>query len=383
MTDPSTLFRKNAVEKLSSPEQLDVMMQVTSPSGWVALIGLAIVLVFVVIWSIVGKIGIKVDGAGLLMRGAAVLDVTSGTQGRLSEVLVKPGDLIKPGQTVARLDQGELQLRIANTKAQLAQLETQKSEAGTSQGSIVAQYRAQLVELRAKANVQEGLVKRGLLTRSTLLRTKEQIASTETMIAQSRQSASGQEIRVDDLKRQLVEMEAKFASSIEIQSPYAGRVLEVVVGSGGLVSAGGRILTLEPVDAPLELVIYVSGAEGKKITEGMPVRISPATVKQEEYGFMIGSVKHVSDFPVTPEYLRKTLRNDKLVDTMLGKGAPFEVVATLLPDKNTPSGYKWSSSKGPPSPVYSGTLANGSVVVENKTPISYVLPIVKKAIGAS
>lgn len=383
MTDPAALFRKNAVEKLSSPEQLDVMMQVTSPSGWIALCGLAVVLVFVVIWSIVGQIGIKVDGQGILMRGAAVLDVTSGTQGRLSDVLVRPGDLIKPGQTVARLDQGELQLRIANTKAQLAQLEAQKSEAGASQGSIVAQYRAQLVELRAKADVQEGLVRRGLLTRATLLRTKEQIASTETMIAQSRQSASGQEIRVDDLKRQLVEMEAKFASSIEIQSPYAGRVLEVVVGAGGLVSAGGRILTLEPLDAPLELVVYVSAAEGKKVQKEMTVRISPANVKQEEFGFMLGKVKSVSEFPVTPEYLRKTLRNDKLADSMLGKGAPFEVVATLLPDKDTPSGYKWSSSKGPPSAVYSGTLSTGSVVVENRRPISYVLPVIKKAVGAS
>ena len=36
------LFRKSAVEKLSSPEQLDVMMQVTSPKGWVALTGVSI-----------------------------------------------------------------------------------------------------------------------------------------------------------------------------------------------------------------------------------------------------------------------------------------------------------------------------------------------------
>ena len=33
LLDPRKLFRKKALEKLSSPERLDVMMQVTSPLG--------------------------------------------------------------------------------------------------------------------------------------------------------------------------------------------------------------------------------------------------------------------------------------------------------------------------------------------------------------
>jgi HlyD family secretion protein len=77
------------------------------------------------------------------------------------------------------------------------------------------------------------------------------------------------------------------------------------------------------------------------------------------------------------------LRNDKLVETLMGRSAPIEVVAKLLPDPATPSGYKWSSSKGPPTQVMSGTLATGSVVVESRRPISYVLPVIKRSVGAS
>ena len=110
------LFRKSALDKLSSPEQLDVMMQVTSPTGWIALGGSALILLFVVVWSVVGEIGIRVDGQGILIRGASVLDVTSAAEGRLTDVLVKPGDTVKEGQPLARLSQPELVLKIENTR---------------------------------------------------------------------------------------------------------------------------------------------------------------------------------------------------------------------------------------------------------------------------
>ena len=65
------MFRKAALEKLSSPEQLDVMMQVTSPMGWIAMAGTGVILGFVIVWSVVGEIGIRVDGQGILLRGGA------------------------------------------------------------------------------------------------------------------------------------------------------------------------------------------------------------------------------------------------------------------------------------------------------------------------
>lgn len=377
------LFRKSALEKLSSPEQLDVMMQVTSPTGWIALAGTGMILVFVIVWSLVGQIGIRVDGQGLLIRGGAVFDVTSGAQGRLNEVLVKPGDRIQEGQVVARIGQPELELKIGNTKAQIGALSEQNREIGARGTSIIEQLQAQARELREKVAMQQKLVARGLLTRGTLLKTKEQLASTEQTIAQNQMTQSGQENRVEDLRRALKELEEKLANSTDVKSPYSGRALEVMAGQGGMVAAGTRILTLEPLDAPLQSVLYIPAAEGKKVRPGMQVRISPTTVKAEEYGFMVGRVKAVSEFPVTPEGLRKVLRNDKLVETLMGKSAPIEVVATLIPDVTTPSGYKWSSSKGPPTQIFSGTLAAASVVVESRRPISYVLPVIKRSLGAS
>src|SRR5205085_9288830 len=97
-----------------------------------------------------------------------------------------------------------------------------------------------------------------------------------------------------ELSRQLVELETKLVSlnkemtgkigtTTEITSPYNGPILEVVASLGSVVPAGQRLMTLESLDAPLESVIYVNAGEGKKIRPGMEVRISPSTVKAEEY----------------------------------------------------------------------------------------------------
>ena len=50
------LFRESALERLSSPEQLDQQLQVTSPRGWIALLALWSVLAAIMVWSIVGSV---------------------------------------------------------------------------------------------------------------------------------------------------------------------------------------------------------------------------------------------------------------------------------------------------------------------------------------
>jgi HlyD family secretion protein len=75
--------------------------------------------------------------------------------------------------------------------------------------------------------------------------------------------------------------------------------------------------------------------------------------------------------------------NDALVRELLGKDAKLEMRAELIPDAETPSGYQWSSSSGPPFRIAGGTRVNVSVVVDRRPPITYVLPIIRSAIGVS
>ncbi|MGA7616754.1 MAG: NHLP bacteriocin system secretion protein [Thermoanaerobaculia bacterium] len=365
MAKADKIFRKAALEKLSSPERLDVLMEVTSPAGWLALSALGVVIALVIVWSFYGTIGTKVGGQGILLRGGSVLQVTSDTQGRITKLYVAPGENVEAGMVVADIAQDDYKLKIDNQKALLADLVRQNDTLSTTGLES---------SLEEKIKAQTTLVSRGLLTKSDLMATMEQLASL-------RRQAASRATQIDQLRRQIGEMEMQMVNASRITSPYSGRVLEVGTGVGELIAPGMRVFTLEPPRAPIDVVLYVPAAEGKKIKPGMEARISPSTVKAEEFGFMIGRVTGVSDFPVTPDGLQKVLRNDSLVQQLAGQGAPIEVKVRLTPDKNTPSGFKWSSSLGPPVKVATGTLCVGTVVVAEKKPISYILPIFKSAAG--
>src|SRR5439155_20107533 len=73
-------------------------------------------------------------------------------------------------------------------------------------------------------------------------------------------------------------------------SRYAGRVLELLVKVGNAVEKGTVLLILEPIDDNLEALIYVPVGNGQKVDAGMPVRIAPATVKKNEFGYLLGQV---------------------------------------------------------------------------------------------
>ena len=56
MEKQETIFRQKSVDRVSSPEQLDNYLKVTSPSVWLILIGIIIILVGAIAWGAFGKL---------------------------------------------------------------------------------------------------------------------------------------------------------------------------------------------------------------------------------------------------------------------------------------------------------------------------------------
>ena len=63
------IFRQVALERLSSPEQLDQLIPITSSRGWLALAGLIAIIIAALVWSFVARLPTQVAGQGLLLRG--------------------------------------------------------------------------------------------------------------------------------------------------------------------------------------------------------------------------------------------------------------------------------------------------------------------------
>jgi HlyD family secretion protein len=69
------------------------------------------------------------------------------------------------------------------------------------------------------------------------------------------------------------------------------------------------------------------------------------------------------------------LENQSLLDELsTGSGDQHRVDVKLLTDPSTPSGFKWSSSQGPPFAITRGTLCTATFVLGRQHPINLVLP---------
>jgi len=411
------IFRKVALDRLSSPERLDELMQATNPRGWIALMAVALVIVTAVLWGIFGNIPDRVHGDGILIKTGGVFAITSLAGGQISDVNVAIGDQIERGQIVARVAQPDILDQITESKALLAELdeqrkrtalfvakeiEAQKAHKQEQEGRLkqeIEAHKKHLKWLEERIETQEQLHKKGLITKQVLLASKEQYDAILGKIDKANSDLKGlshdtlkfqrdkeRELvavntQIEKEKRNIAVARSTLDAMSKVYSSYSGRVLEISVEEGDLVQSGDPILTLELVGKEIRdlvSIVYVKAIDGKKIKRAMDAHISPSTVVKGQYGVMLGKVRFVADFPATRHGMKRVLDNARLIDQLSRDGPPIQVDVDLIPDAKTESGYRWSSGGGPPTKIQSGTLCSGTVVIRRRRPISLLIPFLKE-----
>lgn len=411
------IFRKVALERLSSPEQLDQLVQVTDPRGWLALTGLGALILAALGWGVWGSIPTEARGEGILLRQGGVSDLVTVAAGQVEEMLVSVGDVIRKGQPVARIRQDALLRQVQDGGAKLTNLRAEYNDmlryAGEQRrlrAQDLAQQRANLERaietaekdmglLRERLEAERPLLDDGLITKQAFLTTQQSLNTKRDETARLRLELGGLDLKrleadqqldqqletrqssIRDLEAEIRELNAKLGENVNVLSPYAGRVLEVVADRGDVVNPGTPLLSVEVLSENLEAVLFVPASAGKRVQPGMVVRVSPSTVKREEYGSILGKVTWVAEFPSSSRGMTRLLGNEALVTSLMEQGPPIQVNVALTPDASTPTGFRWSSSKGPSIKISSGTLAAGDVVVKADRPISLVIPTLREKLG--
>lgn len=308
------LFRQVSLERLSSPEQLDELIKVTSPRAWFSLIAIGCMLISAIAWGFLGSIPTKIIGHGILLHNGGVSSIQHHASGQVIDVRVKPGDMVKKGDVIARIEMPE-----------------------------------QVAEINS---LQSTLYK---------MKSNQQVDSPEYKI----------------LEDQVIELQEELIYKSQIVSQLDGRILELNLNKGSIIQRGETLVTLEQYGGTvkMEAVIYIPAEQGGIILPGMEAQISPTIVNKEEHGFILGRVISVSKYPATTKSMMQTLRNENLVSLLAGQGAPLMVRIDLISDKNTKSGYRWSTPEGPPMSINSGTIIESTVITHREKPISKVIPL--------
>ena len=424
----NSIFREASLERLSTPERLDAGLAVVGTAGWALVWGLALLIVGGLVWACLVIVPVTVKGDGILLAPGGVLEVTSGSQGRVRKFVAQIGDEVHVDQIVAEIDQPQLRQELEVAEGELkdaldmrertADFERRRETARTA--STAERRRALEEAIKAltednaliseRVDIQQALSSKGMATREKYLETKLQLGRQREELARNQVSLTqlnDEEVkaRTDD-ERELLQLDQKIASSrrrvgeltarleaeTKLKSPYDGRIAELKVNVGEIVERGTSLFTILPhgdsipVAVParsdefgtLVAVVYVPPSFGKQVKVGDVVQVAVSTARREEFGFVVGRVRLVAGIPSTSEGMQRVLKNKQLVQSLSNNAAPFEVVIELYADKATPSGYRWSSSRGPSITLNGGTPVSADIEVRSVPILALAVPQVRE-----
>jgi HlyD family secretion protein len=470
------IFREQALERLSSPEQLDQLLQVVNRKSWIPIATLGVLSLVAILWSIFGRIPMTVEGTGLLVHPRQVVSLQLPAAGQLVELNIKVGELVQKGQVLGKINQPALQQSLDQARARLSEaqarngrilplrerrtalekeankkerlqieqriefLERSAESQESKNKTYLANKRESLEELRAvKQELNQNLKQRyegyqelrnqGLVSNDSLLSVRQEYMNNQAQVRdlelqmrdlelqqlkadqsyqeqldlisnlrtqltqldaksgeidqQHLETRSDTDLRVQEVELEIAKYEEDLKTKSRIISEYTGRILEVTASVGQIVNAGQRLGAIETDDpnGKLLTVAYFQVSDGKKIEPGMEVRITPATIEREQYGAILGKVVSVSPFPVTMDAITNVVGNAEVAQSLSAGGAKIEVFAELGRDPTSPTGYRWTSGRGPDIKVTAGTTGGVRATVEDRRPIAFVIPTLRRWSG--
>ena len=119
--DGRGIYREASLEKLASPDRLDALVRIVDARSWIAVLALAVGLALVVAWSLLGRVPSTAVGSAILVKPKQVIAFQSAAAGMIRSIEVSVGDVVQPGQLLARLRLPVLEEQLEQERIELEQ----------------------------------------------------------------------------------------------------------------------------------------------------------------------------------------------------------------------------------------------------------------------
>ncbi len=388
--------------------------------SWGYLLFICAVLLCLAIWGFIGTVSDYVTGEGLILTKADSISSISSPAGinQIKKIHFKQGQTIKVGDVIATFSNPELESQIPIYKnklefltAKIKEYQVLSEKEIADRSTLINEQKKlldKIIEIESKnieqieklLSTQDFLSSKGLIRIYDKRAIQQQFTDSQRSLENSNNQVISnnislnafrdewhQRIRTLELQEQearftLLSQQEKLSSASEVRAHVAGKLIHIDKKSTDFVRDGESIATIAALSSNDELraIIYIPGQVGKKVKPGMRVLVSPTIIKKEEYGSIEGEIEEVSEYPVNPEEIMSTLKNETIVKTLTSKEAPIKAIVKL---KMVDGHLKWSSSHGPGYPITEGTYVTTNILVHQQSPISLVIPAFKKLIGVS
>lgn len=411
------LFRKEALDRLATPEQLDRALVVTTPRSWLAVGALAAILAGVVSWAFLGEVPTYVKAQGILLhRSGTVVDAVASGAGTVTRILPTAGDVVETGDVVAEIANREVAERHQSSMSLVSERATALEEiraAAAAEDALIEEnlvrQRERLTRLertnrdavevaRERLENHRQLFEERVVTRMTVERSQQALdlaqrelfgtlGRRDALESQELQRRHQRDVRISEAEarlraaqRQVAELGVAVGTN-QVQAPAPGRVTEIKTQIGAVLRAGQPVLAITSGEGDLGVLMYVPPADGRKVEAGMDALVSPSTVRREEYGSVKGTVENISEFPASLAGMVAVLQNRNLAQTFSEDGPPYAGRVVLERDPSTASGFAWTSPKAVGEVLSNGTLASVEVKTNSQAPITLVVPLLRETFG--
>ncbi len=259
----------------------------------------------------------------LVARREAV--VSAKIQGRLQNLRVEEGSVVREGDVLARLESADYEAQLARAKAQLGQVEAQNARTEAA----IARADADLAEARRLLRQSEQLIKDQVVARDTLEAAQSRVRVGEAALDQAR--ADRRQVEAD---RARVEAEVQFAqaqlANTVIRAPFAGTVVKKMAEVGESVApippgvnistSSGAVVALADL-ATLEMEADVSESNVARLTESQPAEVEVEAFPDKRYRAVLRQIIPTADRTKATVQVKVTLsdKDERLKPEMSAK----------------------------------------------------------------
>jgi len=209
------------------------------------------------------------------------VDITAKYGGRVMDIYVQEGDMVKKGQLLAKLDTKELD---AQLKVALAGVEQAKQNKNYAK-AIVLQRESEL-KLREKNFIRtKSLYKDKSIALINLEQDETALKTAEAALSAARAQVTNNEASIHAAKAQVEVIEVKLEES-KLYAPVTGRVLYRLLEEGEMISSGGKVLVmLDLLNTYMTIFLPTSqaglvdiGSEARIVLDALPNVAIPSKV---------------------------------------------------------------------------------------------------------
>ncbi len=411
------IFREKALQRLSSPEQLDSAITLIPSVGWLSLLVLGLFTLVIILWGFMGSLSYPQYGMGVIISGERVHGIYSQGSGVVNSMNVDVGDYVEYGQIIGRIDMPQLVGNIAQLKNQIELLRKEYEDVKAMDEqyltSIEKYYDAQIASSKKQedeleqillwyekflANA-EGVRKQGIISDYSLQQQKKDYISLLNNLSTMRNNQLNYDAqkqntyftqrkdhfsKLENIGEQLFQARTQIDDMISqtlLISYSSGYVQEILAFQGDVIQINERVANLaEKGNTPLKAVLYFSTVDGKAIKYGMEAQVTPTFLQTENFGSIKGLVMRTSPYPTSQEEINETFLNQALSTVVLNTtgGSPYKIEIALLRSPDTDSGFQWTTSQGPPFKIEEGALVTGAVITRTEKPINLVVELFRE-----